>query len=258
VSLDPKALSRTSFGRHADEYVLSDSHAGGDDLERLVALAAPAPHWTALDVATGGGHTAIALAPHVARMVALDLTPEMLAAAQEHARGQGASGIEFLLGDAESLPFEDDTFDLVACRIAAHHFADVSAFLAEASRVLVPGGLLLLQDQCVPSHNASGAFINIFERMRDPSHACTYSEDGWRTLICRAGLSIEAVEHFEKRQTLERWAAMQSCPAETVTQLHELIDDATESVRSWMRPEGAGAERTFVIHHVLIAARAAS
>ena len=252
---DPKELSRDRFGRHAREYVDSESHARGDDLDRLLTLAAPEPQWIALDIATGGGHTAIALAPYVARMVALDLTPEMLGAAEEHAGDRGVSGIDFVLGDAESLPFDDATFDLVTCRIAAHHFPHVGSFLAEAARVLVPGGRFVLQDQCVPDTATSGAYLNVFERLRDPSHVCAYSEEAWTTLIERAGLRVDAVERFEKRHALEQWAAMQSASGEVVARLHDLVDEASEAVRVWMQPEGSGAERTFTIHHVVIAAR---
>jgi len=189
-------------------------------------------------------------------MVALDLTPEMLGAAEEHAGERGVVGIEFVLGDAESLPFDDATFDLVTCRIAAHHFPHVDRFVREVDRVLVPGGRFVLQDQCVPDAATSGAYLNVFERLRDPSHVCAYSEQAWTTLLERAGLRVDAAERFEKRHTLEQWAAMQSAPDETVAQLHELIDDASDAVREWMQPEGTGAGRTFTIHHVVIAARA--
>ena len=254
---DARDLSRDRFGRHAQEYVESESHASGEDLDRLLALAVPEPQWVALDIATGGGHTAIALAPYVARMVALDLTPEMLRAAEAHAAERGVAGIEFVLADAESLPFDDATFDLVTCRIAAHHFPHVGTFLREVVRVLVPGGRFVLQDQCVPSAATSGAYLNVFERLRDPSHVCAYSEEAWTTLLERAGLRVDAAERFEKRHTLEQWAAMQSASDETVSQLRELIDDASDAVREWMRPEGDRAKRTFAIHHVVIAARVA-
>jgi ubiquinone/menaquinone biosynthesis C-methylase UbiE len=257
VSPDSKDLSRDRFGRHAREYVESESHAAGDDLDRLLTLAAPEPQWIALDIATGGGHTAIALAPYVSRMVALDLTPEMLGAAEEHAGERGVPGIDFVLGDAELLPFDSGTFDLVTCRIAAHHFPRVGVFLAEVARVLVPGGRFVLQDQCVPNVAIAGAYVNVFERLRDPSHACAYSEEAWTTLIERAGMLVDASERFEKRHTLDQWAAMQSVSDEDVIRLHELIDEAPGSVREWMRPEGDRAKRTFAIHHVVIAARVA-
>jgi ubiquinone/menaquinone biosynthesis C-methylase UbiE len=133
----------------------------------------------------------------------------------------------------------------------------VDIFLREVARVLVPGGRFVLQDQCVPDTATSGAYLNVFERLRDPSHVCAYSAEAWTTLIERVGLHVDAVERSEKRHTLVEWAAMQSASAEALARLHELIDEASEAVREWMRPEGTGAERTFTIHHVVIAARAA-
>lgn len=257
MSPDPKHLSRERFARHAAAYVTSESHARGADLSRLVELAAPEASWEVLDVATGGGHTAIALAPLVARVVALDLTPEMLTAAADHARGRGVTGIEFVVGDAESLPFPDASFDLVTCRIAAHHFPDVPRFLAEVARVLRPGGRLALQDQCVPAQPAAGAFLNLFERVRDPSHACAYSQEAWHTMLARAGFVVDAAEQHETRHLVASWAARQECSPEVVVRLHELLDQAPDGARMWARPEGEGADRAFVIRHVLIAAHRA-
>lgn len=251
---DPKSRSRERFAEHASEYVTSAHHAGGDDLDAVVRLADASPQWVALDVATGGGHTAIAIAPLVAGMVALDLTPEMLETARAHAEERGAAGIEFVLGDAEALPFPDESFDLVTCRIAAHHFPDVQKFADEVSRVLRPGGRFVLQDQCVPESAAAAAFLNTFERLRDPSHARALTQDAWQEVLRRAELDIDDVERFEKRMNLEHWSAMQGCTPETVAKLRELLDDAGEVVSAWMAVGGEGSETTFSIHHVVIAA----
>jgi len=255
MTIDPKkSLARERFAEHAAEYVASEAHAGGDDLDALVRLADPSPEWVALDVATGGGHTAIAIAPLVAGMVAPDLTPEMLEAARTHAAERDTAGIEFVLGDAEALPFPDESFDLVTCRIAAHHFPDVQKFADEVARVLRPGGRFVLQDQCVPESAAAAAFVNTFERLRDPSHARALTENAWREVLRRAVLEVEAVECFEKRMNLERWSAMQGCTPETVVKLRELLADAGEVVSAWMAVDGEGPETTFTIHQVVIAA----
>ncbi|MDE3230774.1 MAG: methyltransferase domain-containing protein, partial [Chloroflexota bacterium] len=107
------ALVAATFAPNAEAYVTSESHAGGADLARLVEVAAPTSADHALDVSTGGGHTALALAPHVARMVASDLTPRMLAAARAHHIAQGATNVDYVIADAERLPFLDASFDLV-------------------------------------------------------------------------------------------------------------------------------------------------
>lgn len=252
MTLDAKALSRDRFGKYAAEYVTSATHASGEDLQRLVELADPQPGWIALDVATGGGHTAIALAPLVSRMVALDLTPEMLEAASAHADERGVAGIEFVEGDAERMPFEDDTFDLVTCRIAAHHFPDVERFVAEVERVLKSGGRFVLQDQCVPTSAAAGTYVNMFDRLRDPSHVRALSDDAWTVTFGRAGLQVDAVERFEKRMVLERWAAMQDCDAATLAELQTLLAESEGSIREWMAPAGDGADATFAIQHVIV------
>ncbi len=251
---DPKSLSRERFAEHADEYVRSATHAAGADLEKLVELTRAQPQWVALDVATGGGHTAIAIAPLVARVVAFDLTTEMLEAARGLAAERGVTGIEFVQGDAEKLPFPDAAFDLVTCRIAAHHFPDVQRFVDEAARVLCPGGRFVLQDQTVPENTASATFVNLFERLRDPSHNRALSADAWVEVIRRAGLEVDEVARFEKRMVLDEWTRMQSCPAETVTRLREMLAEASDGVRAWMSPEGEGADRSFVIRQVVISA----
>src|SRR5579862_1877237 len=119
---DPKDTVRQQYGAHAEAYVTSPVHAQGASLARLVELTEPGPEWVVLDVSTGGGHTALAFASHVRRVIASDLTPEMLAAAERFARERGATNIEYQVADAEDLPFEAAAFDLVTNRIALHHF----------------------------------------------------------------------------------------------------------------------------------------
>lgn len=252
--IDRKSLSRERFAERAHEYVTSASHAGGADLEAVVRMADPRPEWVALDIATGGGHTAIALAPRVAGVVALDLTPEMLDAARGLAAERGVSGIEFVLGDAEDLPFPDASFDLVTCRIAAHHFSHVQRFADEVARVLRSGGRFVLEDQCVPQSASPAAFVNLFERLRDPSHDRALCEVAWIEVLRRAGLVPGEVARFEQRHALDEWARMQSCTAETVSRLRSMLADAGAGALEWMAPEGDGASQSFLIHQVVFSA----
>ena len=165
-----KARVRDQFGRTAQSYVSSQTHAHGSDLDRLLELAAPQPTDLALDVSTGGGHTALALAPHVGRVVASDLTPAMLAAARRFLTEQGITNVDYVIADAERLPFLDASFDLVTVRIAPHHYADVHAACRELARVLRPSGHLVLIDNVAPEDPELDAFMNDIERRRDPSH----------------------------------------------------------------------------------------
>ncbi len=145
-----KTLVEKQFGAAAADYAASAVHARGPSLARVVDLVAPQAHWRALDVATGAGHTALAFAPHVAHVIASDVTKEMLTEAGKLAGARNLTNVETAHGDAGSLPFAEESFDLVTCRLAAHHFPDPAAFVGEAWRVLKPGGTLALIDNVSP------------------------------------------------------------------------------------------------------------
>src|SRR6185295_10102201 len=152
---DNRDIARRQFGAHAKEYVKSVHHAKGESLDRLIALTAPRPEWRVLDVATGGGHTALALSPLVKEVVATDLTPEMLKEAREFLLSKGARNVEFHEADATALPFPDSEFHLATCRIAPHHFPDVGGFVKELYRVVRPGGFAVVIDNMVPEDRES-------------------------------------------------------------------------------------------------------
>ncbi|MDX1616814.1 MAG: class I SAM-dependent methyltransferase, partial [Candidatus Promineifilaceae bacterium] len=152
-----KKRVQDQFSPSAADYVSSAVHARGASLERIRALAAAGPGTRVLDVATGGGHTAKALATEGATVTGLDATAAMLAAARGQARMLTAAGLlSWVLADSQHLPFAAATFDLVVCRLAAHHFADISAFLAESRRVLVEGGRVIVADNFVPGSHRRG------------------------------------------------------------------------------------------------------
>jgi ubiquinone/menaquinone biosynthesis C-methylase UbiE len=208
-----KDLVQETFGAAAQGYVSSAIHAKGGDLERLVELARPRGDERLLDVATGGGHTALAFAPHVREVVASDLTPRMLAAAERFISEQGVTNVAFRQADAEALPFADADFDIVTSRIAPHHFPKPRHFVQEVARVLRPGGLFLLDDNMAPEDLELDAFMNRFEQWRDPSHvrACTIGE--WRSWMLEAGLRVEHVDPLaSKRYDFADWSARLGMP----------------------------------------------
>jgi len=238
---DAKDRVRRQYGAAGDAYVTSPGHAGGDDLARMIELAAGQPHERALDIATGGGHVAKALAPHVAEVVATDLTPEMLVSAERFITGAGIGNVRFELADAESLPFPEASFDIVTCRIAPHHFPHPERFVRESARVLRAGGRFLLLDSTVPAGEA-GERYNHFEQLRDPSHVRSLTIEEWTDLIDQAGLGLRVVESFSKRHVFRDWAARARVPDRDLVRLAALLLDGGPAMADAFRVECDGDE----------------
>lgn len=253
---DSKSLSKERYNQFAEGYVKSQSHAKGADLDRLVELAQPQANWVALDVATGGGHTALKFAPHVAQVIASDLTPNMLEAAQRFIIGQGVTNIDFRLADAENLPFEDATFDLVTCRIAPHHFPDAFKFVQECYRVLKSGGILLVQDHVLPDNENAARYVDAFEKLRDPSHNRAFAEYEWTGMFLDAGFTVEHTEQLTKRHNFVEWTERQECTPEVIMRLTVMLRQAPQAAANWLEAEHIGTESaSFVNHHLIILGR---
>ena len=253
---DAKALSKERFNQYAAGYVTNKAHAEGAELDRLIEITQPQAAWVTLDIATGGGHTALKFAPHVAQVTATDLAPNMLDKAKTFITGQGVSNVDFQIADAENLPFEDGLFDLVTCRIAPHHFPDAAQFVREAARVLKPGGTLLVQDQVLPEDFAAARYVDAFEKLRDISHNRVFTEGEWVGLFREAGLTILHTEQLTKRHDLVHWARMQGNNAFDIERLQVLLAVAPPLALAWMEAEKVGTpEASFVNHHLIIAGR---
>ncbi len=193
------------WSQRAQLYVESEAHREGEDLDLLVEWARGAH--TALDVASGGGHVARRL-----REAGLEVVTS------DPARGMGPD----VICPAEDLPFADHSFDVVACRVAAHHFDDVAAAVAEMARVA--RDRVLLVDNLFLDDAVEEA-----ERLRDPSHVRNYSEAEWRGFLAGAGLRVEEVRRFDKPIELEPWLERTGCVGEEAARVRELLADRIDA-----------------------------
>jgi ubiquinone/menaquinone biosynthesis C-methylase UbiE len=190
------------FGQRAAFYTTSVAHTDPQVLARVVAICAPQPDWKVLDIATGSGHTAFALAPHVASIIGTDLTPQMLAEAERLRSARSISNVAFQIADVHKLPFTTGSFDLVTCRRAAHHFSDIQAALQEMRRVLKPGGRLVIDDRSVPEDDFADRVMNLLDTYHDESHVREYRPSGWRRMLEEAGFAVDVVEPYTKHRPI--------------------------------------------------------
>lgn len=233
--MDIKTDVKKQFGRSAASYVVSEGHRKGGDLQTLVAMVNATGTEHALDIATGGGHTANALAPIVGKVTALDLTPQMLAAAEKFIRGNGHENVEFVEGDAEKLPFSDKTFDIVSCRIAPHHFPNITRFVSEVSRVLKSGGQFLLDDNVVPENNEFDKFYNTVEKKRDYSHFRAWKKTEWIQILENKGFEIQELYRFDKPFDFESWADRMHLSDSEKAELTDYMVNASDKVKQKFR-----------------------
>lgn len=252
---DSNRLIQQQFGANADKYATSAVHARGESLARLVELTKPQPHWRVLDVSTGAGHTALTFAPRVAHVTAVDLTPQMLETARKLARERGITNIEFRPADAHALPFDENTFDLVTNRIALHHYTDAAQAIRETARVLKRGAVFGFTDNTVPPHKQTAAYINHFEKLRDPSHNWCYPIERLQKYFEDAGLTVEHVEESVKRMEFEPWADRMGCSAETKTELKRLLENAPSEARAFFNPGVEDERLMFSIRETILIAR---
>ena len=246
-----KTLVQEQFGKTAASYLTSTPHARGASLERLVALTAPQKNWRMLDVATGGGHVAYAFAPHVERVWATDITQEMLDMVRAEAQKRGLANIRTAYAKAEALPFEDDSFDLVTCRIAPHHFESI---LGEVHRVLKPDGVFALVDNVVPPGSA-GDYVNAFERFRDPSHLRSWTMEEWRAELKARGFAVAHEEQIYKQMEFKSWAARHDANMQNF--LRAMLAQVTPEVKAVLEPIGSGADLGFRLCEGLFIAKRA-
>lgn len=224
-------LVQDRFGAAARAYTTSKVHASGPDLAWVVEAAALTGKEHVVDVGTGTGHTALALAPYATEVVAIDITLPMLEEARSLAASRGITNVRFLQGDASALPLPDSQFDLVTCRQAAHHFAHIAQAVSEWARILKTGGKVVLVDSVSPEEPEIDSFLNEIEVLRDPSHGRNYRISEWLSLLAEAGFTASLVRSWTIPLDIPSWTQRIQTPPASVAQIERLFADASALTR---------------------------
>jgi ubiquinone/menaquinone biosynthesis C-methylase UbiE len=256
--ITPERTSKEQFDRQATHYDTNWNSWSKETLDWLVENSDAGPTDQVLDVATGTGFTALAFAPLVHGAVGLDVSEGMLDEARKQALHSELPNVDFVEGAAEDMPFDDATFDIVTCRIAAHHFVNIDSFASEANRVLKSGGRLVIADTSVPDGDFLAAvWQNEVERLRDLSHAKNYTMREWQRILDRAGFRVVSISDSGSgiRIPLSDWIFKAGCTLEQAAEVRKRFADAPANVRRQFKiEEGSDGQVNFTWLRVLIKA----
>ncbi|MEA2636788.1 MAG: hypothetical protein QOH92_3555 [Chloroflexota bacterium] len=240
----------------AAEAYATGEHKAGRELELVVEYAAPTGKERLLDIGTGAGHTALALAPRISDVVLTDPVDAMLATARRLFQAAGLWNAQFVRASAEQLPFPRASFDIVTTRLAAHHFDDVALAMSQVARVLRPGGIFIFVDTTAPEDPESAAYQDEVELLRDPTHRRIYTELQWITFCEEAGLHVEKQEVVRKAHDFEPW--LERGGEDTATQQRvrtRFLNAPTAAVRDLEIVTLDGRVKSFTDRKLVLAAR---
>jgi ubiquinone/menaquinone biosynthesis C-methylase UbiE len=228
--------AQDQFARQSHRYGSGHILARVEDVRQAVEPLRLPSGATVLDIATGAGHTGLYLAESGCRVTLSDLADAMLDRAREEAARRGLQ-VEFRRHSAESLPYAGGTFDLVICRVAAHHFSAPERFICETARVLKPGGAFVLIDGSVEDGQAEAeGWLHQVEKLRDPSHHRFLTPSAWTALCEGVGLRVirANLEPF-KQPDLEWYFETADTPPANRERVRELVREAPAAARGLFR-----------------------
>ena len=220
------------FGAQAAQYAQSQVHRSDHRLDLVQRLAPAAGSEWAIDLGTGAGFTAFAVAPYAKRVVASDLTLPMLRETRRIGQERRVDNVLLLQNRAESLPIASNSIDLITCRAAGHHFSDLGAALDEIRRALKPGGALVMADSVSPEDDDLYAWFNEVELRRDYSHIENRRVSTLEEMLAARGLDVVEGELTATYMTFNNWVERTATPADEVDALRRDFRNATPAAKA--------------------------
>lgn len=245
----------SQYAPRARDYLHSATHSSGADLDQVEAALRGQDSVRVLDLGCGGGHITYRAAPHVASVVACDVTASMLAVVAETAKARGYTNVTTQLAAAENLPFETASFDVVLARYTCHHWDNLDAGLREARRVLTPAGSAIFIDVVAPADALLDTHLQTLELLRDGSHVRDYSTSEWIAALSHAGFVVESLTPRKLHLDFDAWVARTHTSAEHVVAVRSLQGSAPANVRAHF---ATAADGSFDLDTLTITARAAA
>ncbi len=252
-SESPQSRVRGLFSRKSKQYAHSSLLTDQENLALLIDLAGITESDRVLDVATGTGYMAMAVADIGAEVIATDFTLEMLLEARSALEGRGKT--ELALADADRLAFADDIFDAVTCRVSVHHFANPQLAISEMARVCKPDGRVVIMDVVSSEDKSKSDLHNIMGKMRDQSEVRQWQRSEIEQMMREAGLTVTKVESWSHIMAFEEWTRLGGTDPETAEQLRELMIDSMDGDKAGISPEFVDGQLFFTWTTAIIVAR---
>jgi ubiquinone/menaquinone biosynthesis C-methylase UbiE len=225
--------SSQRFDSLAANYASSEVHASSPTMDRLHELVSEDVA-DVCDVGCGAGHTGLSFAGKARRIVAVDPAPKMLAEVRRLADERRIGGVEAVEAPAENIPLDDESFDLVVCRLAAHHFEDVPKALREMARLVRVGGRVAVIDLEGDDEPELDELNHDLETLHDPTHMRSYTARQWNDWFAEHGLTVEASENrqreFPEGLTIKRWCELGNSGARALKQIRALLTSTPDEV----------------------------
>ena len=183
--------------------------------KRLVKMVAAENPNMVVDVATGTGDVALAIARRMpeAKVVGIDLSEGMLAVAQEKSKGSEVTErIEWLVGDGEALPTEDGVADVVTVVFGIRNFQNAEAGIAEAFRTLRNGGCYMVMEFTTPRGKIFGALYRFYSKHIMPRVGALVSKDRSAYTYLPESIPEFANSGFEQKLTDAGFRVERLCP----------------------------------------------
>lgn len=242
-----RQITQISFEKQADAFSRSPLMTDRALLMRLVEWTGVEGDEDVLDVACGPGLVATAFAPHVRRVVAVDVTPAMLARGIEIASEQDAGNVRFVRADVAQLPFADASFDRVVARRAFHHFPAPASALAEMARVCAPTGAIVIEDQALPADPRAAEAMTTIDRLRDPSHTRAISPETWPAMFAACGLSVTRLEVLPRELEVDEWLPRAQPTPAAAARVRDMLDAAAHGAIPGLEARYVGGRLRFSV-----------
>ncbi len=253
MTTSQQAFAAAQYGARAQDYVTSAVHSAGADLDQIEAELRGRSTARVLDLGCGGGHVSYRAAPHVAEVVACDVTESMLSAVATTAAERGLHNISVRQAAAEKLPFPDADFDVVLCRFTTHHWQNMEAGLREARRVLKPGARAVFIDAIAPADPVLDTHLQVVELLRDASHVRNYGTAEWVAALSRSGFVVEGLTLRILRMEFPVWTARTHTSSARVAAIRDVQDQAPDIVTTHF---AIGADGSFDLETATFVVRA--